>query len=81
MDFTTLFSSQLIEVAKRALAGRGGLDALAALGFQRRQALRRAAAEPQGRTVPAVLIASVTRRCNLDCAGCYAKASAPSSSG
>jgi MoaA/NifB/PqqE/SkfB family radical SAM enzyme len=69
----TLFSSQLLEVCKSALAARGGLEALALLAFQRRQALRRASAERAGRMVPAVLIASVTRRCNLDCAGCYSK--------
>ncbi len=77
MNSTTQFSSQLIDVCKRAVAARGGLDYLAALAFQRRQALRRAAAERRGETVPAVLIASVTRRCNLDCAGCYSKAIRP----
>jgi MoaA/NifB/PqqE/SkfB family radical SAM enzyme len=77
MNSTTQFSGQLIEVCKRAIAARGGLDALAALAFQRRQALRRAAAERRGETVPAILIASVTRRCNLDCAGCYSKAIRP----
>jgi MoaA/NifB/PqqE/SkfB family radical SAM enzyme len=83
MDSSTKFSSQLVDVCKRALATRGGssglrgLDVLAALGFQRRQTLRRAAAERRGETVPAVLIASVTRRCNLDCAGCYAKGIRP----
>jgi MoaA/NifB/PqqE/SkfB family radical SAM enzyme len=74
---TTQFSGQLVDVCKRAIAGNGALDALAAVAFQRRQALRRAAAERRGETVPAVLIASVTRRCNLDCAGCYAKAIRP----
>lgn len=73
MDSNSLFSGKLLNVFKRALASRGGLDTLASLAFQRRQALRRAAAARAGRTVPAVLIASVTRRCNLDCSGCYAK--------
>ena len=77
MNPTTKFSGQLIELCKRVLASKGGLDALAALAFQRRQALRRAAAERRGETVPAVLIASVTRRCNLDCAGCYSKSIRP----
>jgi MoaA/NifB/PqqE/SkfB family radical SAM enzyme len=75
---TILFSSQIIDVCKRAFASRGGLGTLAALAFQRRQALRRAAAARAGRTVPAILIASVTRRCNLDCVGCYAKRLRPS---
>jgi MoaA/NifB/PqqE/SkfB family radical SAM enzyme len=77
MKTSALFSSQLIDVCKRAVAGKGGLETLAALAFQRRQALRRAAAERRGETVPAILIASVTRRCNLDCAGCYAKTIRP----
>lgn len=41
--------------------------------FQRRQARRRRALAREGFTVPAILIASVTRRCNLDCSGCYSK--------
>ncbi len=45
--------------------------------FQKSQARRRAMEAAKGRTVPAVLIASVTRRCNLNCAGCYAKALRP----
>ena len=73
MNSQAKFTNQLLDVCKRALASRGGLDTLASLGFQRRQALRRAAAERAGKTVPAVLIASVTRRCNLDCKGCYSK--------
>jgi MoaA/NifB/PqqE/SkfB family radical SAM enzyme len=78
-DSTFLFSGQIVDFYKRALASRGGLGALASLAFQRRQALRRAAAARAGATVPAVLIASVTRRCNLDCAGCYANRLRPSS--
>ncbi len=78
MNSQALFSNQLVDVYKRALASRGGLEALASIAFQRRQALRRAAAERAGGTVPAVLIASVTRRCNLDCAGCYSKQIRPS---
>jgi MoaA/NifB/PqqE/SkfB family radical SAM enzyme len=78
MEASSLFSSQLIDVCKQALSSRGGMELLAALAFQRRQALRRASAARAGRTVPAVLIASVTRRCNLDCAGCYAKELRPS---
>jgi MoaA/NifB/PqqE/SkfB family radical SAM enzyme len=77
MNSSTLFSRQLMDVFKRALAANGGLETLAALAFQRRQALRRAAAARRGETIPAILIASVTRRCNLDCAGCYAKSIRP----
>ena len=70
---TTQFSVRLVDACKRALSARGGIETLANLAFQRRQALRRMAAERRGETVPAILIASVTRRCNLDCSGCYAK--------
>ncbi len=72
-NLKSLLSGQLLDICKRAFASRGGLESLTAIAFQRRQALRRAAAERAGRTVPALLIASVTRRCNLDCAGCYSK--------
>lgn len=43
------------------------------LVFQRSQARKRRSALASGTAVPAVLIASVTRRCNLNCAGCYSK--------
>jgi MoaA/NifB/PqqE/SkfB family radical SAM enzyme len=78
---STQFSIQLVDLCKRALSARGGIDALASVAFQRRQALRRMAAERRGEIVPAVLIASVTRGCNLDCAGCYAKALRPFAGG
>jgi len=81
MDTSLIFSSQLIDVCKRAFAGRGKLELLASLDFQRRQALRRAAAERRGFAIPAVLIASVTRRCNLACSGCYARSLRPSGEG
>lgn len=42
--------------------------------FQRSQARKRAREAEQGLSVPAILIASLTRRCNLDCVGCYSKA-------
>jgi MoaA/NifB/PqqE/SkfB family radical SAM enzyme len=78
MNSAPLFSTQLIDVCKRALSTRPGIDLIASLDFQRRQALRRAAAARRGITVPAILIASVTRRCNLSCAGCYAQSLRPS---
>jgi sulfatase maturation enzyme AslB (radical SAM superfamily) len=78
---SSLFSRQLIDVCKRSVAKYGGMSALAKLAFQRRQALRRQAAERRGDTVPSVLIASVTRKCNLDCAGCYAKRIRPEDKG
>jgi MoaA/NifB/PqqE/SkfB family radical SAM enzyme len=50
------------------------IRALRAQGFQRRQAEKRAEASERGLPIPPILIASVTRRCNLDCTGCYSKA-------
>ncbi len=79
MNASSLFSGRMIEVFKQALAG-GAVSAgraLSAVLFQHRQARRRRAAERRGSVVPAVLIASITRRCNLDCAGCYAKTLRP----
>ena len=69
----------------RAALGSGGIGGilravrnaarLASIArFQRGQTAKRSAAAKEGRTVPGILIASVTRKCNLDCAGCYSKA-------
>ncbi len=44
-----------------------------AASFQRFQAKKRAEAAARGDTVPGILIASVTRKCNLNCSGCYSK--------
>lgn len=81
MNPSLLFSSQIIDACGRAFAGRNKLELLASLDFQRRQALRRAAAARRGFAVPAILIASVTRRCNLECSGCYARSLRPSGEG
>ena len=89
MNATATFDHQLVNFCSRALTrGSGGrnpslkasLDLVGKLDFQRRQALRRTAAAREGRTVPPILIASITRRCNLDCAGCYSKALRPQDS-
>lgn len=42
--------------------------------WQRRAARRRLASDRRGIHAPAFMIASVTSRCNLNCAGCYARA-------
>lgn len=55
----------------RALRNAAKLGAVARR--QKVQAEKRSGAALRGRTVPGILIASVTRRCNLDCAGCYSK--------
>jgi MoaA/NifB/PqqE/SkfB family radical SAM enzyme len=49
-------------------------------GFQRIQAAKRTAAAKAGKTVPGILISSVTRDCNLDCTGCYSKTLRPGAS-
>ena len=58
-----------------AVRSAGRLAATAA--FQKGQARKRALAAAAGRSVPGILIASVTRRCNLECEGCYSKALRP----
>ena len=44
------------------------------LRWQRRAARIRQSWEDRGVRVPAFMIASITKRCNLQCKGCYAKA-------
>ncbi len=68
--------------AKRGLHGAVGVATeLAGIAcFQRVQAAKRAAAAKAGKTVPGILISSVTRGCNLDCAGCYSKTLRPGTS-
>ncbi|HUW40648.1 MAG TPA: radical SAM/SPASM domain-containing protein [Rectinemataceae bacterium] len=84
MKASSLFDLRLLEFFKKTLrhgapGAQGPFASLAALDFQRRQARRRWSAARAGKVVPPVLIASVTRRCNLDCAGCYSKALRPGS--
>lgn len=82
MDARKLFDERIKTLFKRAAAAHP-LDLNRTLrlskiaSFQRTQARKRCRAAEAGRYVPALLIASVTRRCNLDCAGCYAKALRP----
>jgi len=88
MDVAVVFSEQnrvffnraTRIVVKRSLLTGGPVRAVrnaARLGaiarFQKVQAVKRAGAALRGRTVPGILIASVTRKCNLNCAGCYSK--------
>lgn len=47
---------------------------LRALQFQKAAARRRSAHENKGIHVPPFMIASITHRCNLRCAGCYSQA-------
>jgi len=52
---------------------RFAFHALRLFGRQRRAARRRGRHEAAGIHVPPFVIYSITDRCNLDCAGCYAK--------
>jgi MoaA/NifB/PqqE/SkfB family radical SAM enzyme len=96
MDAGIIFSERNREFFNRAarvafgaaLASGNPAAALAAAAryaavakFQGDQARKRSAAALRGRTVPGILIASVTRRCNLNCAGCYSKTLRPDASG
>ncbi len=90
MDARELFDSRIINFFKAVIFSPSRGKArdlpqrlyrlLCAYNFQRRQARKRAAAALEGRTVPPILIASVTRRCNLNCAGCYSKSLRPENS-
>lgn len=81
MDSSTLFTRRIFGFFRSAGHGAAGarrpLRILEAALFQRRQAARRARNARQGLVVPPVLISSVTRKCNLDCVGCYSKALRP----
>ncbi len=71
------FEASLFDVLRTGLRitrARPGLTLRAArlLWRQRRAALRRDRAEARGVHVPPFVIYSVTGRCNLHCAGCYA---------
>ena len=60
---------------------RQALFFLRTLGWQARAARVRATWKEQGIHVPAVMIFSITNRCNLRCKGCYAQALHASSNG
>ncbi|HMA05614.1 MAG TPA: radical SAM protein [Methanomicrobiales archaeon] len=66
----------VLHQAVKILASRPRLLSFAAGTFvsQKRAASRRRKLSAQGIQVPAVMIASITRRCNLSCKGCYMKA-------
>lgn len=78
-DLFNIRISDFFEMAKSGIAGNlRPLRLAEAVLFQRRQAKRREAAKQRGLVVPPILIASLTRRCNLNCAGCYSHALRPS---
>lgn len=81
MDPSTVFTRRIFDFFRNAGKGAAGarrpLRILEAALFQRRQAARRARNAKEGLVVPPVLIASITRKCNLDCVGCYSRALRP----
>jgi len=86
MDPRTIFDKRIRNLFRRA-AEAHPLDLGRTLrlsktaGFQRAQARKRTRAADEGLSVPAILIASVTRRCNLNCAGCYSRTLRPGEDG
>jgi MoaA/NifB/PqqE/SkfB family radical SAM enzyme len=81
MDPSPVFTSRIFDFFRAARHGAAGARRpwrmIEAAIFQRRQAARRARHAKAGLVVPPILIASITRKCNLDCVGCYAKALRP----
>lgn len=81
MEARDLFTGRIFDFFRDAGRGTAGarrpFRLLEAALFQRRQARRRAAAAARGLVVPPILIASLTRKCNLHCTGCYSQALRP----
>ena len=78
-DLFNIRISDFFEMAKTGRAGKLSPGRIAeAILFLRKQTSRRAVAQKRGLVVPPLLIASLTRRCNLNCAGCYSRALRPS---
>jgi MoaA/NifB/PqqE/SkfB family radical SAM enzyme len=69
-------SSAVKTAARFYLSGKAGRSFIAGLGPEmQKNAFIRERYEREGVHVPAFLIASIASRCNLHCAGCYARAS------
>jgi MoaA/NifB/PqqE/SkfB family radical SAM enzyme len=81
LEAKDLFTSRIFDFFKNARRGTAGskrpFRLLEAALFQRRQAKRRQAAAARGLVVPPILIASLTRKCNLHCTGCYSQVLRP----
>lgn len=75
---SSAFEASLFDVLRTGLRITRGnprlaLRAARLLWRQRQAATRRSTAEQRGTHVPPFVIHSITGRCNLSCAGCYAK--------
>jgi MoaA/NifB/PqqE/SkfB family radical SAM enzyme len=81
MDSSFLFTRNIFDFFRHAGHGKAGAlrprRILEAALFQRGQAIKRQRQAAKGLTVPPILITSITRKCNLDCVGCYSKALRP----
>ncbi len=79
MNLTTFLNGGILQIADTAarfyLGNRKGQAFLrGAVGGLRKNARLREQYEKEGTHIPPFLIASVASRCNLHCAGCYARA-------
>jgi len=77
-DFRRIFDRALQDLFREALvkfwrSPRAAWNFFSILRHQRKAAKRRLIHERWGLVVPAVMIISVTRKCNLNCVGCYAR--------
>jgi MoaA/NifB/PqqE/SkfB family radical SAM enzyme len=81
MDSSLLFTRHIFDFFRDAERGSAGAKrpgrVIEAAFFQRGQSVKRQRNARAGLVVPPVLIASITRKCNLNCAGCYSKALRP----
>lgn len=79
MNLTEYLSGSIDGIFRRALrfplaSPRESSFLIRAAALQKKAAGRRLQAEREGGPVPPFLIASIASRCNLHCAGCYARA-------
>jgi MoaA/NifB/PqqE/SkfB family radical SAM enzyme len=77
-DFRHAFDRALQDLFREAVgkfwrSPRAAWSFFRILRHQRKAAKKRLICERRGLVVPAVMIISVTRKCNLNCVGCYAR--------
>lgn len=79
MNLTEYLSSAIERIFKDAMRAslsntKESAFLLKAVGTQKKAARKRLRSEQEGNPIPPFLIASIATRCNLHCAGCYARA-------
>ncbi|MDX9827632.1 MAG: radical SAM/SPASM domain-containing protein [Spirochaetia bacterium] len=81
MDARALFDQNIRAFFTKLIQGTGGslrpIKLAEAALFQKRQEGRRRRAFKREIVVPPILIASITRQCNLHCEGCYSRSLRP----